>query len=415
MEVGYEGEGHNSDLRVVSTSMRPGFIWGRADTQLEISFAASDGVVLVDSTDPIEPLAVYLENSKGPAEVTDFFRYSPTENKLSLDPTRIADFRALLRDHPMQLLISGGDSVGTGVQIYVPLLNGRFQILGSTLLAPGTIPEPLAGTIVTLAGNKLGLTATTTLDSQGGFSFDNLPRDNYNITILTPRGLLGTAFAALREGINNTVYMSLELFSASTTTSMSLAAGAKSDMASLQAGNAESMQATASHRIEPPLAKRSPGHGPPYTDRVYADSNKQPPGSAEIAQATIFIPKGARSVVLAYRVGPAFDSGDPFRGPNPPCGSEASGVADHPFFHGFLLSGQLVWHGSHNYCDVIGTGWHKRNLNVSAATMERDAELRIVVAAGNAGWASTYGASAPFIAADAQIGTEFIVITGKFP
>jgi len=102
------GEGSSSTLEVSSTSLQPGFILGRTDTAFEINFTSESGAVLQ------EGFGVGVLNSEGAHEATDMF-HSPGPNQLAVLPNRFSDFVALLNDKPMDLVISGGDSLGKGM------------------------------------------------------------------------------------------------------------------------------------------------------------------------------------------------------------------------------------------------------------------------------------------------------------
>ena len=200
VEVGLDGECHTSNLRVARTSLRNDLIWGRTDTELEIYLTASDGAVLVDTVDPFEPFGIILMHATGAEEITDMFSYSPEDNKVSLLPSRVADFRAQLNDYPVELYINGGDSVGNGACIVVPVLHAHFQIRGTVSTTSGS----LTGTLVTIGGMTWDFTAVAPVGPQGQFHFDNIPGDTYSIDIGNAGELLGTGFCGLEGKKGNT-------------------------------------------------------------------------------------------------------------------------------------------------------------------------------------------------------------------
>ena len=200
------GEGSSSTLEVSSTSLQPGFILGRTDTAFEINFTATTGAVLQ------EGFGVGVLNSEGAHEATDMF-HSPGPNQIAVLPNRFSDFVALLNDKPMDLVISGGDSLGKGLNMYVPLLHGRFKLQGKVVLAADAEPVPLEGQVLTLKDSDLGFyTAMSILDAEGNFSFDNLPGDYYFLNIVTlPGALLGSITVILDEGKSDIVSVRVEL------------------------------------------------------------------------------------------------------------------------------------------------------------------------------------------------------------
>lgn len=209
VEVGLDGECHTSNLRVARTSLRNDLIWGRTDTELEIYLTASDGAVLVDTVDPIEPFGIILMHATGAEEITDMFSYSPEDNKVSLLPNRVADFQAQLKDYPVDVYITGGDSVGNGACIVVPVLHAHFQIRGTV----SATSDSLAGTLVTIRGMKWDFTAVAPVGPQGQFHFDNIPGDTYSIDIGNAGELLGMGFCALEGEKGDTFTASAHIIS----------------------------------------------------------------------------------------------------------------------------------------------------------------------------------------------------------
>lgn len=193
-------EGNSSTLRVESTSLIKGAIWGRTDTKLEINFTSESGAVLQ------EGFLVRLFRINN--DITEMF-YSPEENKVALLPDRAPDFSLLLQDRYMSLSIVGSDSLGDGVGMDIPLFNGRFQILGKVVFAADVEPRPLEGHVLTLRGNNLNYTAMTTLDAEGNFSFDNLPGDTYFMKVET-WGLSTSTLVVLDEEKSDIVNVFIE-------------------------------------------------------------------------------------------------------------------------------------------------------------------------------------------------------------
>ena len=177
-------------------------------TELEIYLTASDGAVLVDTVDPIEPFGILLWHATGVEEITEMFSYSPDDNTVSLRPSYVADFRDQMKgSRSVQLILNGGDSVGNGACIWVPIINSRYQIFGIASTTSGS----LDGTLVTLEGMNGDFTAVTQIGSQGDFHFDNVPGDTYWIEIGKPGEVLGTGFCRLEGEKGNTFAASVHI------------------------------------------------------------------------------------------------------------------------------------------------------------------------------------------------------------
>jgi hypothetical protein len=310
LRIGY-GEADTSQIGVSNTSLRPGFLWGRTDTALELSFTSDDGAVLVQGP-AIGPL-VYLKHADGYEEVTAMFQYTTAENKLTLNTLQTAAFRALLKQHPMEVHVTGEDTAGNSVQLFVPLMNGAFQLNGVAALAPGVPAEPLAGTIVAIQGIDSGWTSTTTLDSAGAFSFDSLPAGMYTVDILTANGLFGAEFAELTAPGGGAVNVSITLTSGGTVVPL-----AANRVTTLQARGLPAPQLA--FRT---LARSGARETLEYGSKVFA--------TADVAnstdQATVTIPQGTSSVSVGFYVGSSLHREDFFFDP---CHTGISGVVNAP-------------------------------------------------------------------------------------
>lgn len=215
VSAGVDGECHTSNLRVAGTSLRDGLIWGRTDTELEINLTASDGAILKDPTDPLAsvgPFVAYLNHATGFDEITEMLSYSPEENKVFLLPSSVADFRAKLKDYPVTLYMSGGDSFGNGTCIAIPILHAHFQIRGTVSTSLGSI----SGTLVTIRGMEWNFTAVTQIGPQGHFHFDNVPGDTYSIEIGNAGELLGMGFCTLEGAKGDTFTASAHIIGPAT-------------------------------------------------------------------------------------------------------------------------------------------------------------------------------------------------------
>ena len=111
----------------------------------------------------------------------------------------------------MTLAFMAGDSQGNEVELYVPLINGGFQLNGTASFAPGETSEPLSGVMVGSCGLHLGYNVTTTLDAGGVFTVDNLPADNYTADVVTPGGSLFGTESFEFDGSVSTGSMTLNL------------------------------------------------------------------------------------------------------------------------------------------------------------------------------------------------------------
>lgn len=393
------GEAHNSHLTVASTSLRPGFIFGRTDQDLVISFQTDDGATLEDTVDPIEPLLVYLGRGADVQDVSAMFAYSPWDNALSLKPEAADAFRGLLADTLMTLMIGGGDSVGNSVDVSVPLINGRFQILGTTSFLSGD-PEALDGTQVMLWDLKGGYSAATTLAGDGTFGFDNLPGGSYTMMINTAGGLLGTAFLQLDRDAPDTVSVSVPLFGAEANLAVA---------ASLAAADLSGATDTG-----PLIAHMPQGLS------VASSATMTPLGGvganplSPLGQATFTLPIGTKVLSLHASAWSHVLTELYFDAPGHPCAPRYEGLrpADTPFSFFALLNGRVIAKGGGTHCGLpvddsgftAGASLLDLNLDVAHLTVDREAQLRLVAAAGGGG-----GDAFADIGLSAAIGVEFTI------
>jgi hypothetical protein len=135
-----------------------------------------------------------------------------------------------------------------------------------------------------------------------------------------------------------------------------------------------------------------------------------------VNQVTVTIPQGTRSISLAYLVNAGIGAEEIFYEPGHACAIAVRlgySVLDGPWFFSFLLNGRVIWSASNTLCGTAFIGidssdWINRNVDVSAATKEADAELRILVAAANTGPQFGYTVSGGI---DASVADPLFAIT----
>jgi hypothetical protein len=360
------GDGHTSHLSVTNTSLGADFIFTRAASALTLTLTTDDGAVLDDSAGAAEPLVILLERSADVHDVTNMFSYTPATNTLALNSTSLTAFRSLLDDQPMFLRISSGDSVGSGVDVSVPLINGRFQVLGTTSIYSGAT-EPLAGSILTLSDLRGGYTAAATLAADGSFSLDDVPGGSYSALINTSGGLLGTAFLELDSASANTANVSIQLFDANANLE---ALGPGSALASSWPGF-------------PTLAPTST----PMSSGSVSAAARFP-----LRQTTFTVPMGTKVLSLAAFAQSGVDLEHFFYHDGHPCNiaeyNPSITVADTNMAFMVLLNDRVVVVGGATHCGLPMNGAHLAGaslldvtLDVSYLTRSADAKVRLVASA----------------------------------
>ena len=390
------GPGHTSALQAASTSLRSNYVWGRADSVLQINYTSTDGSVFVD-TQP----QVYLRYSGGMNDVSAMFQYSPSLNQLSLNSASVADFRTMLMPMagPLELSVTSTDSAGNNVELYVPVVNGGFQINGTSTFAQGETSESLAGTPVTLQGVGLGYNATTTLDSSGAFTLDNLPLDTYAVDIVTAGGLLGMDFTAF-DGSASAASSAVVLFGSDVT---AMGVGKNGPVAQVKRGKpGRSLPGgTAPRAQDDSLGYRDLGDQSEAAVRALAialDPDSLPNGLNVRQYSTL----GAGLFPVSFQVQSRLTTDAEYFSGEHPC-IVSPGVPDTAWRFTVYGNGQILLSKQGAYCSTSlsfdadhFTPWALTNLAVyDPAVMYGVSDLRILIATkGNA-----EGTTAPWIIA----------------
>jgi hypothetical protein len=187
--------GGTSTLQVGSTTLRPGYLFGAADTSFSVSMSSTAGASL-DVSAPGASYSINMANDDGDNDVTNLF--TATGSSISLLPDQADTFRGLLPDHPSALRISGSDSTGADVDLAVPVAAAGYDITGSATLPDNFGNTPLGDTLVLLKGLSTDYRALEFLSPSLTFGFGNVPPDNYTVSVLAPQGVTGTGFVAAK-------------------------------------------------------------------------------------------------------------------------------------------------------------------------------------------------------------------------
>lgn len=169
----------------------------------ELSFTIHDNNGLV-SVDP-ENYEIYLNNDSFQS-VKDLFLLSEDRSHIKLSATGALSLRNLLRNGSNSILLTGSEINGRYFGIEFSFAYGNNKITGQLLSTNNQPIIPPDQSIISIRGLGTNITFSVTPNASGDFQADNLPSDNYEVSLIDPTGkYIGTALFSINGGSQDVI------------------------------------------------------------------------------------------------------------------------------------------------------------------------------------------------------------------